>query len=40
MDIAEKVLNMPKEERKLFRKQHLYEIISKDCDYEKILKKK
>lgn len=40
MDIAEQVLNMPKEERKLFRKQHLYEIISKDCDYEKILKKK
>lgn len=38
IDIAEQVLNMPKEERKIFRKQHPYEIISKDCDYEYIIK--
>lgn len=38
IDIAEQVLNMPKEERKIFRKQHPYEIISKDCDYEEIIK--
>lgn len=38
IDIAEQVLNMPKEERKIFRKQHPYEIISKDCDYEDIIK--
>lgn len=38
MDIAEHVLNMPKEERKVFRKQHPYEIISKDCDYDKVIK--
>ena len=38
MDIAEQVLNMPKEERKVFRKQHPYEIISKDCDYDKVIK--
>lgn len=38
IDIAEQVLNMPKEERKKFRKQHPYEIISKDCDYEDIIK--
>lgn len=38
IDIAEQVLNMPKEERKKFRKQHPYEIISKDCDYEEIIK--
>lgn len=38
IDIAEQILNMPKEERKIFRKQHPYEIISKDCDYEDIIK--
>lgn len=38
IDIAEQVLNMPKEERKIFRKQQPYEIISKDCDYEDIIK--
>ena len=38
MDIAEQVLNMPKEERKVFRKRHPYEIISKDCDYDKAIK--
>ncbi len=36
MDIAEKLLNMPKEERKKFREAHPYQIISKTCDYEKI----
>lgn len=34
MDIAEEVLNMPKEERKEFRKKHSYEIISKTCNYD------
>lgn len=34
MDIAEEVLNMPKEERKEFRKKHPYEIISKTCNYD------
>lgn len=33
MDIAEEVLDMPKEERKEFRKKHPYEIISKTCNY-------
>ena len=42
MDIAEQVLNMPKEKRKEFREQHPYEIISKTCDYDnlKIIKMK
>lgn len=39
MDIAERVLNMPKEKRKEFRKQHPYEIISKTCDYDDNIKK-
>lgn len=42
MDIAEKVLVMPREERSAFREKHPYEIISKTCKYEspvKILKK-
>ena len=34
MDIAEKVLMMPREERKAFREKHPYEIISKTCKYE------
>ena len=33
MDIAEEVLNMPKEERKAYRVKHPYEIISKTCKY-------
>ena len=36
MDIAEKVITMPKEERKAYREKHPYEIISKTCDYEEI----
>lgn len=40
MDIAEEVINMPKEERKSFRERHGYEIISKTCDYENICIKK
>lgn len=34
MDIAEKVLQLSPEERKLFREKHPYEIISKTCEYE------
>lgn len=40
MDIAEEILNMPKEERKIFREEHPYEIISKNCDYDEIFIKK
>lgn len=43
MDIAEEVLNMPQEERKAYREEHPYEVISKTCDYDsnftKILRK-
>lgn len=38
MDIAEEVLNMTREERKEFRKTHSYNIISKDGNYEELLK--
>ena len=34
MDVAEEVLDMPKEERKIFRETHPYEVISKTCEYE------
>lgn len=34
MDIAEEVIVMPREQRKIFREAHPYEIISKTCDYE------
>ena len=40
MDIAEEILTMSKEERKQFREEHPYEIISKDCDYDEIFTKK
>ena len=33
MDIADEVLVMPKEERKVYREKHPYEIISKTCEY-------
>lgn len=33
MDIAEEVQELEKEQRKEFRKEHPYEIISKTCDY-------
>ena len=33
MDIAEKVIKMPRSERKAFREEHPYKIISKDCEY-------
>lgn len=36
MDIAEQVLNMPKEERKIFRETHPYEVISKSCNFDKL----
>ena len=39
MDIAEEILNMPKDERKKFRKEHPYEIISKTCNYDSKIKK-
>lgn len=39
MDVAEEVLNMPLEERKLYRKTHPYEVISKTCDYDEIIVK-
>lgn len=38
MDIADEVLVMTKEERKLFRHSHGYNIISKKGDYEKLLR--
>ena len=34
MDVAEEVLQMNAEERKVFRESHPYEIISKDCEYK------
>ena len=34
IDIAEKILVMDKEQRREFRKEHDYEIISKDCKFE------
>jgi peptide deformylase len=40
MDIAEEILNMPLKERKVFREQHPYEIISKTCDYDNALIKR
>ena len=39
MDVAEKVLMMPREKRKEFRKKHPYEIISKTCDYDDNIRK-
>ncbi len=35
MDIAEEVIQMPKDKRKEFREKHPYEIISKTCEYKK-----
>lgn len=39
MDIAEEILNIPLEDRKAFREQHPYEVISKTCDYDNSFKK-
>lgn len=39
MDIAEQVLEMNAEERMEFRKNHPYEIISKDCVYDENTRK-
>lgn len=39
MDIAEELLQMTAEERKKFRKDHPYEIISKTCEYDAPQKK-
>ena len=33
MDVAKELLVMPKEERKEFRKEHPYKVISKTCEY-------
>lgn len=38
MDIADEVLVMTREERKMFRKTHGYDIISKNGDFEDLLK--
>lgn len=38
MDIAEEILVMPQEERKIFRKDHDYNIISKDGKFEDLVK--
>lgn len=35
MDVAEEVLVMPREERKKFREEHPYTVISEDCEYMK-----
>lgn len=40
IDIAEEVLEMEAEERKIFRKDHPYKIISKTCDYDTQFKRK
>ena len=40
MDIAEEVINIPREERKAYREKHPYEVISKTCDYDEIFMKK
>ena len=40
IDIAEEVLQMTPEERKIYREEHPYEIISKDCDYDENFIKK
>lgn len=40
MDIADELLQMEQEERKLFRKEHGYNIISKTGIYENLLKEK
>ncbi len=39
MDIAEEVLSMPVEQRKAFREEHPYEIISKTCEYNEKVKR-
>ena len=36
MDIADKIVNLPAEERKILRQKEGYEIISKSDDYEKL----
>ena len=35
MDVAKEVLVMSKEERKEFRKEHPYKVISKTCEYDR-----
>ena len=38
MDIADEVIVMPREERKVFRQTHGYNIISETGDYEELKK--
>lgn len=38
MDIAEEVLVMERDDRKVFRESHPYEIISKTCEYDEKMK--
>ena len=38
MDIAEDLIQLPKNDRKEFRQTHPYEIISKDCKYKQKIK--
>ena len=35
IDIDEEVIEMTRENRKIFRLDHPYEIISKDCEYKR-----
>ena len=39
MDVADEVIVMPLEQRKEFRKTHWYNVVSKDGNYEELLKK-
>lgn len=39
IDIAEEILSMPVEQRKAFRVEHPYEIISKTCEYNEKVKR-
>ena len=39
MDVADKVVQMEKEERKKLRQEQGYEIIAKDGDYEELKKR-
>lgn len=39
IDISEEIIQKTREERKIFRDEHPYEVISEDCDFEKLLVK-
>lgn len=40
MDIAEQIIELPREKRKEFREKYPYSVISEDCNYDEILVKK